>query len=82
MPLKQTADKKVLQCQFSQIEKKQRIGESHPKLLCKMPSKLKDPLIKELQRLSLKHDDDADVVEGDDVSAEWKKRLDILTFLL
>ena len=39
-----------------------------------MPSKLKDPLVKELQRLSLKHDDDADVIEGDDVSAEWKKR--------
>jgi hypothetical protein len=50
-----------------------------------MPSKVKEALVNELKRLSMKNeedDDDGDGVAGGDVSAEWKKRfcLDIFMF--
>ena len=48
----------------------------------KMPSKFKESLVKELKRLSMKNDVDDDFVEGDDVSAEWKKRFFIHSFIL
>ena len=39
-----------------------------------MPAKLKESIVKELRRLSMKNDDDDDDGDGHNVSEEWKKR--------